>query len=804
MTDISWLAALLSPRSVSPHPNFRSVDRVTPAGLLGLVTSGEDRDRDELAGRLERPLTSAETDLIEAASQSIQTRTMQSGVAELIRLSTNPGVSDAAMRVAAALFAASALSEMDEPGRAVELLDKVVRLLPDDTDDGRLLAGAVMQQQAMRACESGVPFQGARDRARYLLDTVDIVQVSRYPTSQGSRWPAATTNRNLLKALLEANQDLYDSALGFPDTKTLKRLLRTSNSPLVSAMIRHAGTGKREYIKEAFSAYALSSERSVRSQDPVDHPVWRSLMFFELVGHRRLARAYRQVLGELRMLRSQGQTELSREGLRLLRQADDAKRLRLALGLVRGGGPLAALTQEAETIVTHRLSSVLLREVELATLEASAQLLDTASADAAFTAVLGSLQDVPIETPFRRELAAIQVENRFRAAAALAPVAKRVNDLAMRVLDGIESTGPTGDELLVRAHARGVAPLDWEEVDESVKARWRMWLAGREREPSTTAGWETLLNMVTPELRNDEVSAAAASGTPTLDRVANELNVIMTSPEVSEQTTAWLRESASDLITERLDAARRDAAKGSFTMYSIEPADLAIALIQHAQADLWEPVTEYLLDPRLPRRMKTEALNRISSAPESVPDFVRRTFASRGTALFAADAVSSPFEPPEIDPYPAAVRVLAALGLSTIDDLLSALSTLAAGPVRSKLEAARTLSTIVATTLPTPEWAVSIALQLSSDANANVRAETGRTLAVVLKNTHFARALIESRLLGLLDEDGMLVPLLVLRGLTGDAEISPGVVRDRVSQMAQEHPVFGVRVQARYVLGDLQ
>ena len=192
MTDISWLAALLSPRSVSPHGNFRSVDLVTPAGLLGLVAVGDERDRVELVDRLPQPLTTIESSLIEAASESLQLQTMPRGTERLLKVATDPDVPDAAMRVAAALFAGSfALSELDEPGRAVEMLEQVAPLIPSGTDDGRLLLGAVIQQQAMRACEAGVPYEHPRDLARDLLGAIDIDRVTRYPTSQGSRWPAA-------------------------------------------------------------------------------------------------------------------------------------------------------------------------------------------------------------------------------------------------------------------------------------------------------------------------------------------------------------------------------------------------------------------------------------------------------------------------------------------------------------------------------------------------------------------------------------------------------------------------------------
>jgi hypothetical protein len=797
MTQVEYLAALLSPRSVSPHPNFRSVDRVTPAGLLGLVVSGDRHESADLEDRLAAPLSDFDDQLIRSASESISAQNMASGASRLAELATVPSAPDAAFRVAAALLAATALSEMDQPGDAVELLGRVAALVSDDTDDGRLLLSAVWQQQALRASEAGIAFEEARDRARDYLQHVDALRVSRYPTSDGSRWPAATTNRNIARALQGANQDLFDAAVGFPGTKTLKRWLRTPDAPLIGAMIRHAGTGQNEFIRETFSSYAMSAEQSVRNQDPVDHPVWRSLMFFELLGHRRLSRHYRVLLGELRILRAHGHPETSREGLRLLRQGGDAKKLKLALGLVRAGGPLESLTNEGQAIVRHRVAPELLRDVELATLDAAAQLLSDADADKALMAVLAALNSVPIATPFRRELPSIQMENLFRAAASLAPVAQRATHLVATVLDSVERIGPTEDQLLVRAHQRALQPIEWDEVGDQVKDRWRAWLD--DPDSPRWAGWEPLANMVAPELRSDDDPLSEAAET-NLDRVAHELNVLMAASGRAETARVWLRDTASHVVADLMATVRRDAANGMFSMYSFEPADLAVALCQHADADLWGPVTDFLLDPNVPRSVKSSALDRIAATPESVPDSARTQFESNGVTLFASRHSVSPFDPPEIEPFPSAVRVLSALRVFSGQDQLAAVAVLSAGSTASKLEAARTLSVVVSDVEAPPEWALAIALQLSSDANANVRAETGRTLALALSHSEFARGLVETRLLKLLNEDGILVPLLVLRGLMSDVEIPPGALRQQVETLAEGHRVFGVRTQARFVL----
>lgn len=62
--------------------------------------------------------------------------------------------------------------------------------------------------------------------------------------------------------------------------------------------------------------------------------------------------------------------------------------------------------------------------------------------------------------------------------------------------------------------------------------------------------------------------------------------------------------------------------------------------------------------------------------------------------------------------------------------------------------------------------------------------------------------LVEERLLELLSNDGLLVPLLVLRGLVASDQPSPdGQLGRRISQIAASHPALGVRAQALALLG---
>jgi len=93
-----------------------------------------------------------------------------------------------------------------------------------------------------------------------------------------------------------------------------------------------------------------------------------------------------------------------------------------------------------------------------------------------------------------------------------------------------------------------------------------------------------------------------------------------------------------------------------------------------------------------------------------------------------------------------------------------------------------------------------IALQLSHDAVPEVRARAGRALASLLPTAEGEFATVaEERLVELLDEDGLFIPIAITRGLVGSKDL-PGVVIERLTRLAEMHPAYSVRRIAVEVL----
>jgi hypothetical protein len=499
------------------------------------------------------------------------------------------------------------------------------------------------------------------------------------------------------------------------------------------------------------------------------------------------------VLGQLRVLRAGDSTPAVRDGLRLLRQSGDAKAHALALAAVRANGPLSALTMEAITIARFPNSRAPLTQIELATLQQGAQVLNRDDASLGLDLAVASLGPQPDHGPRRWSHPATKLQHAFEAAAALAPVAERTSELAGITLDSLLNFEATNDDLLTRAHVSALQPLDWDEVSVEVKSRWRNWLEGR-----AAGAWDGVADLVSlilevaePEHETPDLS---------LQLVVNRLNEVLVEGKQADKAAAWLRSTGGEYVASVLADEQAQAANGMFSWGGYEAADVAVAIIQFAQADLWTNVVESLVDTRLPRNKRTRAFERIANNPDIVPTHVRATFADHAAALLTETDQQRFFDTLPINPFPEALRALTAMGLLTSEQLVPAIASMSAGTPAARLEAARTLSVTVRTAPSAAEWVVSLALQLSNDTTANVKAEAGRTLAIARDKSTFAETVIDNRLQELLHADGVLVPLLTLRGLKRDVDRLPGAVRQTIDSMRREHPVYAIRRAAEHLL----
>ncbi len=796
MTGIEWIAALLNPWDVAPHPNFMNAERVTESSLLALIVQLRLVDyqraispssRDEAVGKLNIAVGSPAYELVLAAAKSIQVGTQQEGANELAHLAT--GNLDPGARAAAAVLASVALAELDDYDRVLFLLlDCLNNLSPADTADDRLIRAVVLQQLSMRRNEAGLEGAEHSEEARRLLAGLRRRDFSNFPTTKGVSWRSNRTIGEIvdqLRATVEAHianarpDRIFDDWMRFVRAPAPDLSLRTE---------RRVVPSNWAFVKELFADKVASSVKTLAAQDPVEPGVYAILLHNELLGDAPAARQWRTRLGMLRLLRNDDPEFAGREAIRLFRQAEDLDSLDHALRFVRSEGPLSALLENANQVVNRRLVADRLRPVELAVLASAAPVLDAETAGRAMDGVLAGLREnLPARTR-NWQLFAVRAERAWLASVALAATARRLDDVAMAIFDACRER-PT-DELLDRSLTRAASAVDWDEVGDDARLQWSAWLD----DPASSAS-PGMREAIGPDLG---VGAhAEPSGDVTLGRVASWLNLYFRTNQMPQRADI---ERATELVVTQLGAIQRNAAAGTYSFGAVPVADVATGLGLYWSVDaVWPPLATLLSDPRVNLSDKAPALERLALRDSNAPEgFVRQLGDALNDVLQARTI--GPFED-KTTIMPAALRFAIRYGLLSDERTVEILSSLfSSRRTTDRVEAARTM-TLIADLRHPPDWTVILAYELSRDDEALVRAEAGRCLGLLARTTTRLSRLVNDRMIELLSDDGLLVPLLVLRGLMSatDLPLEAAVTR-RIQQLSAAHLAYGVRVQARAVL----
>jgi hypothetical protein len=618
--------------------------------------------------------------------------------------------------------------------------------------------------------------------------------LSSFPVSKGVRWRSSHTLRTILEELrwvadihiANSKQDLL--------SRDWVRFVRAP-APRLGLQVRaRAASGFEKYIADRFGAHTDSEPLMLfMAEDPVETPVYAALIHYELLGATQHVREWRSTLARLRVLRQDAVSDevwSRQDAIRLLRQADNSKALDAILRYSRAGGPLAALSADALQIIESRLQPWRLRRVDLAVLSAAAHLLTSEQASNALNAVLDYIAAGAPSPRGRWEAASLRLESAWRAAVELSGPAEQLDQVASALLSAARQA-PGTDELLVSALSRAARDIEWESVAPSTREEWGGWLTG-----SSSPVGAAMTDTVGPQLGLD--IEKPNDGAWPLARAASMLNRFFRSGVVpSEQD----RHALEGEVIRQLRHVRDDAALGAYSGGGLSVGDIAAGLALHFKMpNLWRPLAEFLVDMRVNREDKAAPLDRLSQPLASVPQEVVGIVASALDGLLAAVG-PGPFDG-GITPFPAALRFAAAHSLLTAEELLGHLSKLCgSGNAGSRVEAARTLA-FTADFGEDTDWIFVMGLLLTRDSDPLVRAESGRCLAGLLHRDDRHRALVDQRLVEMLSEDGLLVPLLVLRGLRsieGQSQLAE-TLKVRISQLAASHPARGVRLQAQAVL----
>ena len=800
MTGLDWIAALLNPSDVAPHPNFMDAELVTPPSLLALLVQQRLRDFERLA---KIGLTSADSEvsvlnpdpvqaeLVLLARASFDVSRQREGAEGLRTLAANRSLEPGA-RAAACLMAAVAFSELDEHPQLLDDLIALDRSLGDHPPpDVRLIKAVIVQQAAMRKAELGQSSAHEALRALELLDGLRAQDFSVFRTSKGVSWRSSQTMSQILISLRATSESHAATVRREVMFRDWRRFVRAPAPVLPLRVERAANSANWEFVKQQFAQESGSTTRTLFSEDPIEPPCYSVLLHYELMGDLGRSREWRTRLGMIRVLRwvagaGDDVVPAYQDAVRLFRQAEDLDSLDHALRLVRARGPLESLARDARQVIRNRLQPDTLRLSDLAVLAAAAPVLPRTEARRALSGVLEAL-DVFLPAKGRGvQLYAVRADRGWTAAVALATTARRQDDVAAALLKAAEQA--PADELLERALVRAAWGLEWEGVSRATLSKWRRWL-----EQAASAISFAMRDVIGTQLG---VGVGFDQSEPlTLDRIASLLNASIGSREVPPR--AIVKRSAS-IVSQALRDTQQQARSGVYSFGPASTADIAAGIgLYWTASEVWEPLAELLSDPAVNPGDKSAALDRLAEPDASVPgEFVSAIQSALPDVLDAT--VLDPFSE-SFTPLPSGLRFAARHGLLDDNALHARVFELVASPLTAaRAEATRTLS-LMARLRDVSGWVTVLALVLSADRDALVKAEAGRCLATLAGRSKYMTASIQRRLDELLRSDGLLVPLLVLRGLSDQRALGPPLL-DTIQAIARSHPAHGVRIQAEAVL----
>lgn len=788
---LEWLAAVLRPEDIAPHPNLPDAmyDRQAPSQLAAAVL-GDPRRSGALSDIFEPTKPSLEPSpeelVVESVLKTFDSRRIHEGISELRTFALDPAT-DVAAAASTALLAVCALSELEDYHGAVELIEKLTRTRVADapsTPEYQLLNLALLLQLCLRKRDWAEDYQDNLNTCRSLISQLRTT----YERIDFPLGPAATgTVHNSIHHMLVA---LEYSVWSLSDTQGS----HSSRLELITNFIKYERSEQLLLLQEDAAAHysrsiedefnALYGDQSTVIGRSVPELFYVNLRY-ELLGSaqaytsRRNLALFRLVQGRLH----RAPTDYA-DCLRLLRYSSNADNLLdLATRSIRFGGPLIALSHEARQIILRRLTPAYARYADLAIVEASSELLTSAEASLALDHLFVLIEaGCPFNVVGRWTAYSRRLQDTWRTATAVANAAGRTDELARRLLRDIEASR-SEDETVDMAYARVLRGVTWSEVSSGVGTSWGSWVhASRSQWPHTVDTARVKLGL--------RVSNWQSGEDLSLSVVADVLNDTIRGHQLPE---GFLLQAVAT-VTASMEGLRKTPLGGPWGMGGIEPADCAVLLLSYGATELWHPLANLLLDRRVPRVYRSVGFDRLTELRIPMPEDLQHRFVSLSDdILFSRDTL--PMGDDNVVPYPSALSFLGSYGLVSPSTLaLGLIQLVGSGEIKDRIEAARSIARLAETR--SDSWLLSTALQLSHDSSETIRGYCSNALALLLTDESELVDPAATRLTELMNEDGIIAPLLAVRGLAKNPTAVNQRMRLEVNRLAEQHPSRTVRKEA--------
>lgn len=790
--EMGWMAAVIAPRDVSPHPNFWSSESITPFGILALLEEGRQTDYARLLSERKRDEAwsgmRAYEPLFDAVRASMSLGTVSSGADALARIARDGLASDTdlALRVACAVTAATALVEVN---RALDARALLAQTLAE-----------VERRSGWQMSFLALWLLNVQANAQQSLSAHALDNVAKSQQIVREEWSPSGVTFNISRgssvSAQECLQDIWDvlswaaahhAARSQSDWNARLLLVRRPTPRLALRIRSRIGDSLEVALREDFrTTFSRPSERQIvfGEERNGDSELFEALTWHEHVGSP-FVRHYRGLLGRARFLRgiSCAESWLTAEGLRLLRQADLDKEVGAASLYLHQQGPLHLLRDEGERVLEAIDVNDAYSLSDLTLIRHAASLLDSHARTSALTRLFAdrASHDGP------RLKGGAGTEKTWQAIHALSD-AEGTDSIALEVLLEEIAKNLEGEHADAHAYARLVGLwriATW----DNPKVRNRVAELSTNIKTSNSVELNRAIELAADRLAPPAIASEKEINLQTVARYVDR--AMLHSDEIPGDVVPRIE----SLLRDQLAATQKDAHEGRFTGGGLKEAELAVALMfVTSSVDLWKELLNFVLDPAVQRDDKTAALTRMATRAGDLPEVVTEVLRERSSDLLDG---GPEFMGSALRPYPAGVRLLAMIGGLGVGAPLSLVAELMAmGTPSSRHEAGVTLVAL-AHRGETSEWFESTCLWLTYEADAHVRSLAGQALAI--SDASWNRTGRHERLASLLQEEGTLVPLRVLAGVE-EANRVPQTLHDIAVSLAASHMSTEVRQAARTIV----
>ena len=785
--NLAWLAAVLSPFEIASHPNFGSTGGVRPEADLAALLLGQTpswRRVERHLARDESDNSPVDTD-VRLVYDALYTGN-DAGRQLFERVFTDSD-SDSARSTALSLVACVIASMDDNYELCESIASHALQRLASDDVESNLCRAALLQQRALRRHDAGLESQNDSIAVASMLESLDIHGFQEFATNGVTTKSCHAIVDDIRWTLIKAswstsNSPMFSEGAIGPIPSKRDQLFSAPSDQLT----RLAHSELSEYYRYVERAYDKLLRRAPQTVlGGSDPDVLFEVFAYELYGHAGVVHNRKQ-LAMMRVAQNFPALENVNvsDALRLLRQSGAESELRQLIGQLLQSGPLDGILVDARRILRHRRRPEAVRVVELVVLEAAADLLPSSEASTLLDFVLEVLQSGgPSDPPGRWQALQKRLESAWQTAAAVANAAGAAGRFADYLLASVDSDRMS-DQLWDRAYARAIGRIEWTTVPQSVISAWRATL--KEIEP---AGEFSRSVFDDEALANDAELPPAESLTEYAEAINNYLRKDQPIP-------AQLIDSASALALSGIELIRREARGHTYSGRVSDPAEvLAVLLIESGRPELADPLLALLADPQVAHASRARAFdllseNRVAAVANKISEYrngLESAILQPDPFAWAAAESSSTL-------FPAAMRFCAVYNISNEYQTFGYVATLAAATDHFfKLEAAKSVRAFVKST--NFNWLLSMSLQLTFDIFPDVKVVAIHCLGELIKKDRLVSGAAVERLGQLLDDDGITVPLAVLRAIK-TLEETPPPLRDKAISMASNHLSRRVRGEA--------